>query len=325
MIRTLHQVDGAMQQTSVDDACRIAKAGTADNVIWVDIENEPEEPTRDLLERGFGFHYLAVDDCLNVRVDTPKVDDYGTYIFIVAQRLDYRAESDELLAGEFNLFLGPNYVVTYHDQAFPELSEMNKRVQEGAHRLERGADFLARTILDVIVDHYLPVVEAIEEDATQLEEAIILNPSQECIEAARLLRRNAIALRRALAPMRDVLTRLSRGEFPSLVQQQHEIFFRDVYDHVVRVEEMASIIREQADLAITSYLSVTNNRLNEAMRLLAVVTVIFAPPTLISGVFGTNFTDGLPYGEEWGVFFMFALFVVFDVAVLVYLRWRGMI
>ncbi|HEX5939976.1 MAG TPA: magnesium/cobalt transporter CorA, partial [Dehalococcoidia bacterium] len=282
-------------------------------------------PTRELLEKDFGFHYLAVDDCLNVRVDMPKLDDYGDYLFIVAQRLAYDTAIDELHPAEINLFLGKSYVVTYHDQTFPELSDVHERMLEGAQRVERGADFLARTILDVVVDEYLPVVEEIQEDAERLEDAVVSNPRPECLEMTRALRRNATQLRRALGPMRDVLNRLSRGEFPTLVKAEHQIYFRDVYDHVARVEELTVVIREQADLALTSYLSVTNNRLNSAMRVLAIVSVIFLPPTLITGIFGTNFEQNLPYGESWGVFFMFALFVVVDVLVIGLLRWRRLI
>jgi magnesium transporter len=145
------------------------------------------------------------------------------------------------------------------------------------------------------------------------------------LDTARKLRQNAASLRRALGPMRDILNRLSRGEFPSLVKEQHQIYFRDVYDHVARVEEQSSVLREQADLALTAYLSVQNNRLNSAMRVLAIVTVIFLPPTLVTGIFGTNFEENLPYGESWGVLFMFALFVVLDVLVIAFLRMRRLI
>jgi magnesium transporter len=325
MIRALHWHDRKIRELTTDEIRALSRERATDGVLWVDVEAEPDEPTRKLLEGSFGFHYLAVDDCLNVRVDMPKLDDYGDYVFIVAQRLSYDDDNDELRAAEINLFLGKGYVVSYHDQPFPELNEVADRMLEGAQRLERGADFLARTILDVVVDEYLPVVELIQEDADRLEDLVVANPSPECLEMTRTLRRNATQLRRALGPMRDVLNRLSRGEFPSLVQQEHQIFFRDVYDHVVRVEELAMVIREQSELALTSYLSVTNNRLNSAMRVLAIVSVIFLPPTLISGIFGTNFEENLPYGQSWGVLFMFALFIVVDVLVIAFLRWRRLI
>ncbi|HET9199662.1 MAG TPA: magnesium/cobalt transporter CorA [Dehalococcoidia bacterium] len=325
MIRALHWQDGAIQEVAVDQVAALARDKARAGLLWVDIEGEPEEPSRDLLEKGFGFHYLAVDDCLNVRVDMPKLDDYDSYLFIVGQRLAYDDENDELHSAEIDLFLGDNYVVTYHDQRFPELEEVGDRMLEGVHRTERGADFLARTILDVVVDEYLPVVEMIQEDADRLEDMVVANPSPACLEATRTLRRNATQLRRALGPMRDVLNRLSRGEFPTLVQAEHQIYFRDVYDHVARVEELTVVIREQADLALTSYLSVTNNRLNSAMRVLAIISVIFLPPTLIAGVFGTNFEENLPYGESWGVLFMFVLFVVVDLLVIAFLRMRRLI
>ena len=325
MIRGLHWRDGEIAELELEEIRRLAREKSTTGVLWVDLEAEPEEPTRELLEKDFGFHYLAVDDCLNVRVDMPKLDDYGDYLFIVAQRLAYDDQNDELLAAEINLFLGQGYVVTYHDQQFPELAEVGERMLEGAHRVDRGADFLARTILDVVVDEYLPVVEQIQEDADRLEDLIVANASPECLEMTRSLRQNATQLRRALGPMRDVVNRLSRGEFPTLVKSEHEIYFRDVYDHVARVEELTAVIREQADLALTSYLSVTNNRLNSAMRVLAIVTVIFLPPTLVTGIFGTNFEQHLPYGEDWGVIFMFALFVLLDVVVIAFLRWRRLI
>jgi magnesium transporter len=325
MIRGLHWRDGEIDEIELHEIRQLARDKSPTGVLWVDLEAEPEEPTRELLEKDFGFHYLAVDDCLNVRVDMPKLDDYGEYLFIVAQRLAYDDEDDELEAAEINLFLGKTYVVTYHDQSFPELSGVHERILEGAQRVERGADFMARTVLDVVVDEYLPVVEQIEEDADELEDMVVTSPSPQCLDTARKLRQNAASLRRALGPMRDILNRLSRGEFPSLVKEQHQIYFRDVYDHVARVEEQSSVLREQADLALTAYLSVQNNRLNSAMRVLAIVTVIFLPPTLVTGIFGTNFEENLPYGESWGVLFMFALFVVLDVLVIAFLRMRRLI
>lgn len=325
MIRVLHVLDGKLAEVELEAAYALAAEPEPRGVLWVDIGGEPAEPASDVLIKGFGFHYLAVDDCLNGRVDTPKIDDYGDYIFIVAQRLTYNPDEDELRPAELNLFLGRSYVVTYHDQPFPELDDVSRRVLEGAHRLERGADFLARTILDVVVDDYLPVVEAIDDDATQLEDSIVNSPDAGCLRATQQLRRNAGILRRALLPLRDVLNRISRGEYPTLVQEKHQIYFRDVYDHVVRVEEMSTMVREQADLALSAYLSVTNNRVNEAMRVLAIVTVVFAPPTLVSGIFGTNFADGLPYGEDWGVPLMFALFVALDALVFGLLRWRRLL
>jgi magnesium transporter len=325
VIRALHWDDGEVREISLLDACSFATEKAATGLLWLDIEAEPEEHTRRLLEDGFSLHRLAVNDCLNKRVDTPKVDDYGSYLFIVFQRFSFDPGLDEITPYEVNLFLGKRFVITYHDDPLPQFDEMARRMEEGAERLERGADFLARNIIDVVVDDYLPVVGEIEEDAVELEQEIIYRPSPECLERTRSLRQNANKLRRAVAPMRDVLNRVSRGEFPELVQQHHEIYFRDVYDHVVRVEDAASLIREQADLALSSYLSVTNNRLNEAMRVLAIVTVIFVPPTFITGIFGTNFEDGLPYGEEWGVAFMFALFLVVELVVFGFLRWRRLL
>ncbi|MPZ22221.1 MAG: hypothetical protein GEU28_01450 [Dehalococcoidia bacterium] len=325
MIRALLHTDGQLRELDITEASAIARRAEEGVTLWVDIQSEDEESARRLLQDDFGFHYLAVDDCFNRRVDVPKVDDYDDHIFIVAQRLAYDAPNDELIPAELNLFLGKNYVVSYHDTPFPELDQVQHRILEGLHGVERGADFMARTVLDVVVDEYPPAVEGMEEDADQLEDLILSNPSPECLERARRLRANGARLRRAVGPMSDILHRITRGEFPKVVSERNQIFFRDVYDHVVRVQEMATVIREQAELAQSSYLSVTNNRLNEAMRVMAAVTVILTPLAVITGVFGTNFRSGLGYGNSGGVAFLLVVMGLSAALTVAFLRWRRLL
>ena len=195
-----------------------------------------------------------------------------------------------------DIFLGRNYVVTVSQQEPEPVRELFQRARDNAHVMSRGADFLAHDILDSLVDLLLPEVL--------------------------LLKRNTLRLRRSILPERDLANRLSRGEFPALIGKEALIFYRDIYDHVVRVEEMLEGLRDLADSALNSYLSAVNNRMNEVMKTLSIVAAIFLPLTLIASVYGTNldFSPGIEL--PGGFFVMLGSMVVVAAAMVVYFRLR---
>jgi magnesium transporter len=189
--------------------------------------------------------------------------------------------------------------------------------------LSRGADFLAHTILDSLVDLLLPAVEEMDETLDALESLILAEPDKQHLSQVLLLKRNTLRLRRTILPLRDVVNRLSRGEF-ELIHREALIFFRDIYDHIVRVEEMLEGLRDLADSALSSYLSAVNNRMNEVMKALSVVAVIFLPLTLIASIYGTNLdysVFGLRF--EHGFLVMLALMAVVALGLMTYFRYRG--
>jgi magnesium transporter len=259
-----------------------SKAG----LLWVDVPHD-EDPAP-LLQEIFHFHPLAIEDATDKRVGTPKIDDYGAYLFIVAQSVSYVGRAERLDLAELNLFLGPNYVVTSRWQPVPSVDELFDRARENHHILARGADFLAHTVLDSLVDLLLPAVEEMDEHIDELEQRILDRPDKALLPEVLILKRNTLRLRRSILPQRDMVNRLSRGEFGRLISNEALIFYRDVYDHIVRVEEMLEGLRDLADGALSSYLSATNNRMNEVMKAMSVVAVIFLPLTLIASIYGTN-------------------------------------
>ncbi|HEX5368072.1 MAG TPA: magnesium/cobalt transporter CorA [Dehalococcoidia bacterium] len=261
---------------------------TPDALLWVDVSAE-DETSEELLHKVFEFHPLAIEDCFNGRVETPKVDDYGTYLFIVAQSVKYIDPLERLQLNELGLFLGSNFVVSVHQRPIETVEALFDRVAQSGHLLTRGADFLAHAIIDTMVDQLLPAVEELDEQLATLEQSILELPRKEQLTEVLMLKRNTLRLRRSILPQRDMVNRLSRGEFGNLIRSDALIFYRDVYDHVVRVEELLDGLRDLADSALSSYLSVVNNRMNEVMKAMSVVAVIFLPLTLIASIFGTNF------------------------------------
>jgi len=261
-------------------------AGEA-GVLWVDVTGDGNDE-RAMLHDVFGFHQLAIEDCYNGRTDTPKVDDYREYLFIAAQSVHYFSVGERLELAELDIFLGANYVVSVHTEEMPSIDELFQRAGESNHLMSRGADFLAHHLLDGLIDLLLPAVEEMDEALDDLEQRILAEPDKRHLPEVLLLKRNTLRLRRSILPQRDMVNRLSRGEFGDLIGREALMFYRDVYDHIVRVDEMLEGLRDLADSALNSYLSSLNNRMNEVMKTLSIVAVIFLPLTLIASIYGTN-------------------------------------
>ena len=291
-------------------------------LLWVDLESPDAAEARSILDGVFRFHHLAVDDCLNRHIDTPKIDDYGGYLFIIAQGIRFHARSERLETTELDLFLGPNYVVSFHSHRLAAVDDVRRRAGEDGPLAGRGADFLAHALLDALVDQFQPVVEEMDQQVEGLEEEVLANPQQRVLQDILLFKRKAQRLRRTLLPQRDMVNRFARGEFPQLVGADMHMYFRDVYDHVVRVEETVESLRDVADSVLNAYLSSVNNRMNEVMKVLSVVATIILPLTLISGIYGTNFENIPELGWQWGYFGMLGAMAAIALGLIAFFRWR---
>lgn len=316
------RADGQIERDLSPGAIAAALAGH-DGLLWVDIDagagREAGEP---LLRDVFHFHPLTIDDAYNSLIDPPKVDDYGDYLFVIVHDVQYDAAEQRLRTAELDLYIGPNYVVSVHRQHVRAIEEVRRRAENHALVLDRGAGFLAHALFDVVVDDFHPVVEAIDDQVAVIEEAVLAKPTRETLEEVLLLKRNAQRLKRSILPQRDVANRFARGEYPRIVGDASLMYFRDIYDHTVRVEETIETVRELADSALNTYLSSVNNRLNETMKTLAIATVIGMPLTIVAGIYGTNFGNVPEYDWRYGYPSMLIAMVVIIVALLAWFRAR---
>jgi magnesium transporter len=303
-----------------DDIRRAIQSGAG--VLWVDLDDEPREAAEPLLAGIFGFHVLTIDDCYNALLDPPKVDDYGSYVFVIVHSVSYDGHRRKLNIAELDLYVGSNFVVSFHRQPVAAVDEVQQRAQHGNLVLDRGSDFLAHALMDVVVDEFQPVVEAIDEEVAAAEELVIARPRREVLQDVLRLKRTAQQLKRSILPQRDLVNRFARGEYP-LIHDESLMYFRDIYDHTVRIDEMIETLRDLADSALNTYLSSVNNRTNDVMKTLAVVTVIFLPLTLIAGIYGTNFNNVPEYGWGFGYFAMLGIMLVIALGLVGWFRWRG--
>jgi len=316
--------DGATIRTDDVDVLRSALADPS-GLLWADIQVTDNDRDGAILREVFRFHPLTIEDCLSLVVDPAKIDDHGDYIFVVVQALGEYQRDRELASVETDFYLGPNYVVSCHRERVAAIERFQERCESDEFVLRHSADWLLHGLLDALVDDYLPCVDAMDDTLSDLEEQVLSRPERSILQNLLVLKRNMLRLRRAILPTRDIMNRLSRGEFPKLIHEETAIYYRDIYDHLVRTEYLVEGLRDLADGALNTYLSAVSNRLNEIMKVLTAAAAIFLPLTLISGIYGMNFAgEGVwpPLSSHWGFGASIGFMVVVAVGLLTYFRYR---
>ncbi len=287
-------------------------------VRWFDLTGS-ETGELDALAGQLELHPLAVEDCLSALPHAPKIDDFGSYLFIVLHALV--PGDDGPHPEELDIFLGHDFLITYQDHRIPAIESVGAAIRQGIG-MRPGADGLCYEAADRAVDEILPQVNALAEHLDAIEDRVMTSPDilpdQRAILA---LRANAGRIRRLLTPQLAVMQRLSRGEFPQ-VAEANRIYFRDVYDHLVRVDLALEGLREDAEVALSTYLSAVNNRMSEVMKVLSVVSAVALPAVVIAGIFGTNFDNVPGLHSNFGFGGMLAAMAALAGGMAVYFRRR---
>ena len=307
---------------SPQEVRQIARSGQG--LLWVSLEDAPDTEVVGILQTGFGFHPLTITDCINEHYQAPKVDIFDDYLFVVTHAVQPPApgEEDRVATAEFNLFLGANYVVTVSSgAAVKAVRELWERLAVDDRHIEKGADYLAYMILDQQVQAYLPVLETMDEEADLVMDDALVRPSSQLLKRIQGLKHGILHLRRIIAPQREVMNRLSRDDLPQITEA-HRIYFRDLYDHVVRVQDLSESLREMVTDALDTYLTTVANRTNDIMKALALVSTIFLPLTFIAGVYGMNFDHMPELRWPWGYYLVWGIFAAIVIGMLLLFRRR---
>ncbi|MHB8193095.1 MAG: magnesium/cobalt transporter CorA [Bellilinea sp.] len=294
-----------------------------DGLVWVSLEQPSEGEYRDYLADLFHFHPLAIEDCQSTGFQTPKVDDYGAYLFIVVLALLPGHDHTTLITEEIDIFLGNNFIVTsFNGPRMPAVEQLMQRLQRDERLLTNGADFLCHALIDRIVDDYSDPLDILETELELLEERVLEKPQVETLESILRLKHTIMSIRRVVAPQREVINHLTREENP-LIDHQSQLYFRDIYDHLVRVYDWIDILRDMATNALEVYLNATSLRLNEVMKALTIVSTIFLPLAFVAGVYGMNFHYMPELGWKWGYAFAWVIFLLIAGGMLLYFRKRN--
>ncbi len=276
---------------------------------WLDLEGAKPEAIQ-ALEACFGFHALAVEDAQNP--DTrPKIEEYETFLFLVTRGVNHNPGEPALDLATLFIFLNDRIIVTVHEHAMRSVTAAVERLRKHPQVLGDGPDRLLHHVLDQVVDHYFPIVEELEDRVDALEDEIFTRPRRDVLERVFGARKDLANLRRSLGPLREVLTNLMSG-VPH-VRPELRPFFRDVYDHILRILDEVETNRDILTGLLESYLSQVNNRLNEVMKALTAIATIGLPFTIVTSFFGMNFKLMPWLDQPWGVAAATALMGVFAV------------
>jgi magnesium transporter len=294
-----------------------------DGQLWVDIDSTNRHQHA-LLEKVFKFHPLAIEDTLNPQ-SRVKVEDYqGQYLFVVLRTVRFCEETTDnpydLETINLCLFIGPNYLVTVHAEPAPSVDSVTELINRNPDLVTRGPGRLAHMVIDGAIDAYFPILDKIDEFVDGLEQRVFATFDDTALQDIFHVRRLVLSLRRYLTPQREVLNLLTNRPTP-LLTSDTQLYFRDVYDHVLRINDSLDSYRELLSGTLDSYLSQVSNRLGLVTKGLSVVATLSIPFVVISGMWGMNFEHIPLSGQHHGFALMMVLQLVLGVLLVMLLRW----
>lgn len=313
------------EETRLGDTSELSAFRDPSCCLWVEVTGLADTSKIAALAHAFGLHDLSVEDVLDPG-QRAKLEHYGQYEFVVLKTL---AMNPSVEAHQLSIFLGDRFVLTLQDVETPAMEPVRERLRHGRGKIRnRGADYLFYALIDAVIDHYFPVMEAFDDHLERVEDAVLEARGADPIELAREARQGLQTIRHAVWPARDVVTALLR-EDETRVTDETRVHLRDCYDHIVQLEELVESSRELAASLLEAYLSAVSLRTNESMRVLTVIATIFIPLSFITGLYGMNFDPkSSPFNMPelrwyWG--YPFSLLLMLGVAAgsLLYFGRRG--
>ena len=265
--------------------------------LWIDLEKPTPEETKFILEDLFHFHPLSIDDCVAVS-QSPKVEEYApkegdrfaAYLFMVIHAVDYSRSGGVFATSELDFFLGKNFLVTYHTVPLRSVQTTEERCLKSNVHIARAPDRVAHTLLDSIVENYRPALDELSLEISDLEQEVLQKHSQATLNRIISIKKEVLHLKQIIGPQREVLARFARGEF-KMVRGHLVPYYRDVYDALYHIGEMAQNYTDSLTGILQVYLNISSNQTGEVVKLLTLITVITTPLMLIGTWYGMNFKD----------------------------------
>jgi magnesium transporter len=289
--------------------------------VWVDLSAPTPEEAKVLTDL-FHFHELAIEDAL-AEIHHPKVESYGDYLYLILHGIDFKAREHVFRTQEVDFFLGPQYLVTYHNGTSRSIFRIAEICGRNDRVLGEGPAALLYRIIDTMVDNYRPEVDKLGARLDTLEKEVFQRPKQTLVKRILDFKRDVASLRRVVMPQRDAVGRLARREFPQ-ISEQLSYRFRDVHDHLIRLADEAVYFHDRISSLLDAHLSNVSNQLNGVMKVLTIISTIFMPLTVLTGMYGMNVA--LPhFPGSGGVQFWWvaAIMIAVTIAMLTFFRRRG--
>ncbi len=289
---------------------------------WINVDGLHDIGLLEKVGERFGWHPLMLEDILSVG-QRAKVEEYDDAVFVVLPMLSWDAEHKQVSEEQLSMVLGKNYVFTFQEREGDVFDEVRARIRSERGRIRKaGSDYLAYALMDAVVDAYFRALEGIGDVTEALEEEVLLDPQEHTMHALHALKRELIAVRRAIWPLRDIMNSILRNE-NGLFSKTTRIYLRDVHDHAVQVLDTVEALRDVSSGMVDLYLSTVSYRTNEIMKVLTIMASIFIPLTFLAGVYGMNFEYMPELKIHWAYPALIGVMVVLGGSMVAYFKRKG--
>ena len=289
MIHSFVLSGGQLVQQNPDLEALRAARGEKGRMLWIDLDNPTDAEAREILESLFAFHPVAIEDCLTPSY-LPKIEDYEEYLFIVVHAVDFTADR-KFVNAELDLFLGRDYLVTFHRAPLKSLAAVRERLAKNTPGPVRDADRLAHSVLDQLVDNYQPTLDALRAELEEIEDAVLTRGAGPNFNADIVrVRRECSTLQRIVGPQREVVERLAHGE-SKLIRTATVPYFRNLRDNLRRIEGTTASDHDRLLMAFDIHLNKAAFEANEGIKFLTALTAITLPAVVVGGWYGMNFAN----------------------------------
>jgi len=278
--RTLHNIEECLKHKDKDK----------DTVTWINVEGVHDISIVEKIGNYFDIHPMLMEDIVNVH-QRSKIENYEEFVFMVIKMISLESKTEGIEKEQFSLILGSDFVISFHEKTDDIFNQIRERIRKASGTIRKmGADYLAYTLIDVIVDNYFVVLEKIGEMIDDVESELIENPTPKTLHAIHYLKKEVIQLRNSIWPMREIYSKLDRTE-SKFIHQATAIYYKDLHEHTIEVIEIIETYRDIIYGMIDIYISSVSNKMNEIMKVLTIISTVFIPLTFIAGVYGMNFIN----------------------------------
>ena len=287
-------------------------------VTWINIDGLGDPHLIEDLGRGFTVHPLILEDIFNIG-QRPKMEDLCDYLYLTLKMLTYLTPENEIKIEHISMVVGKNFLISFQEDIGDVFDPVRERIRKDGRIRQFGPDYLAYALIDGIVDNYFAVMEKLEEQVEDLEEELVVNPTQASLQKINRLKKDMIFLRKSVWPLREMINNLERSD-SAIIHESTRIYLRDVYDHTIQVIDSLETFRDMVSGMIDIYLSGLSYKMNEIMKVLTLIATIFIPLTFVVGLYGMNFRNMPEIDWEFGYYSVLIVMALMVIGMLTYFR-----
>ena len=288
LIKSIDYEEKNLSESAIHDIAVCANYRDSSSVSWINVDGLQDTQTIEQIGNIFNLHPLTLEDILNTH-HRPKLEIFDDYLFIVVKMLTFNETSRMVESEQVSIVLGKHFVISFQERQGDVFDDLRERIRTGKGRIRKmGPDYLTYGLIDSIVDNYFIIIEKMGEEIESMDEQLLNHPTEKTLRQIYLLKRQLISLRKAVWPLRELVSGLQHAESP-LVKKGTYTYLRDAYDHTIHVADSIESFRDVASGLLDIYLSSISNRMNDVMKTLTIIATLFIPLTFIAGIYGMNF------------------------------------